>query len=251
MTTTTVEQDIQPANIITNLIDLIAAPKQALQRVGLRNTRSWVFPALLCLLGGFLYLWITLDEQIALATRQAEIRLSTLPPEQVEAARPMLERLTRPGFMLGSGTVSMAVGLVAGWILALGILYFGTAIASGPIKAGSLWSALVWTWTPFALRSFLQAAWAAVNNAMVRYPGLSYFVASGDVAADQRNPLYLAASQVDLFALWHLVLVYLLLRVLGRLGGFGAFILTLLYAGISVGARLLPVLVGSALSPAG
>jgi hypothetical protein len=240
----TVSESLQPVSPFHNLVDIIAAPGTALQRIGTVQPRSWWFPALLAVAGGLLYLGVTLDDVAAEAARQMQIQLGTMPAEQAEAARPLIERFSSPVFLFASGGVSILLGLVVSWLMAAGLLYFGAAILGTSVPFGRWWAPVIWTWVPFALRSLVQSAWSLVNAAVIRYNGLAYLVASGDTAADQTNPLFALAAQLDLWALWHGVLVYLLLRTMARLGRGSALALTLFYAAVALGLRVLPAVAG-------
>ncbi|NOX61191.1 MAG: hypothetical protein GXP42_04490 [Chloroflexi bacterium] len=241
--------DMKPAHLLTNVVDMIAAPGEALQRISEVNRRSWWFPAILCLAAAVLYLYVSLDYAVAEAQKQAELQLGAMPPDQVEAARPFVERFTSRAFIFGSGAVTVVVGLLASWGFAVAIFYFGAALAGPNVPLARLWPVTVWTWFPFALRGFLQSAWTLVSGKPILYPGLSFFVASGDTMADQANPLFVAASYIDLFTLWHLLLVYLLFRVVARLGALGSMTLTFIYGVIGLGLRVLPALAAGAFSP--
>jgi hypothetical protein len=240
--------DLRPLNPFHLLIDIIAAPGEALRRLSQVQTRSWWLPALLSLLAAFAYLGVTLEETAAEAAKQAQVQMGTMSAEQAAAAASMIERVTSPAFIFGSGAVATVLGLLIAWGLASLVLYLGASLAGGQVKIGRLWPAIVWIWLPFALRGFLQTAWSAANGSLIHYPGLSFWFATGDTAVDQTRPLFALAAQVDLFSLWHVALVYLLLRLVGRLGGGGAFAITLAYVVINLGVRLLPALVGGAFS---
>jgi hypothetical protein len=238
----------ESTSLATTFVEMIVAPRRALQRVARRQTQSWWLPVLLALGASILYLWLNLGRTAALAARQLELQLSTLPPDQVEAARAMAERFSQPRTMLIMGVFSTALGLAVGLLLGSAILYFGAALFGAMPKFNQIWPAFAWTWLPFVFRSFLQAAWSTINQALITYPGLSYLVATGDTLADNKNWTFVALSQIDLFSLWHVLLVYLLLRVVTRLGGGSAFVLTLLYAVLTLGLHLLPVLAGGLVS---
>ena len=238
----------QLVNPFVNLIDVIAAPATAFRRISTVQRGSWWLPALLCLLSALLYLAVTLNSTVAVAAKQIQVQLSAMPAAQVEAARPTMERFTTPVFIFGAGAVTITLGLLLGWAIATGMLYFGASLTGHAIPAPAAWALAVWTWLPFALRGFFQAGWSAVNGGdLIHYPGLSYLLATGNTTADQRTPLYVAASQIDLFTLWHLVLVYVVVRVVARMGTMSALVFTLVYGLINLGLRLLPALAGGAL----
>jgi hypothetical protein len=66
---------------------------------------------------------------------------------------------------------------------------------------------------------------------------------------DMHNLTYVALWQLTLFRLWHWVLVYALLRKAAKLSGNVAFALTLAYAALGVGARLVLAALAGLLNP--
>jgi hypothetical protein len=246
---TTVKSSIQPVNPLLNLWDIISAPGLALERVSTVQTRSWWLPALLSLIAPLVHVALSMDLQLERVKQGIAMSLSAMPPDQAEAARPMMERMLQPNALLLSTLTQVVLGLLISWAIAMLILYFGIALMGTPPKTSGLWAAIVWTWIPFAIRPLVQLAWNYITNSLILYPGLSYFVASGDMATDQRNPLYVAAVQIDLFALWHVVLIYVLLRVVGKLGGGSSFFLTLLYSAIMLGLHVVPTMITTFMSP--
>jgi len=241
MTTST--SSLKPVSFLVNFWDILTAPSLALARASTVQPRSWWFPALLSLLAPLLHVGLTLDLQIEQVKKGVALSLSAMTPEQADAARPMLERMTHPNALLLSVATQVALALLVSWAISMLILYFGVALLGNAPSAGGLWAALAWTWTPFALRPLVQLAWNLYAGSLIKYPGLSSFFATGKTVEDQRNPLFIAASQIDLFALWHLILIYILLRVVGKLKNSSSLILVILYAIIQLGLHLLPALI--------
>ena len=226
-------------SIFINLIDIIAAPGQALRRISF-HPRSWWFPALLSLLTAILLLWVNLDFLLVEAQRQAQIQLGNqnLSPEQLETTQAMMERFMQPNFMLIQGAIGILLGLLFAWALSTLIIYLSASVGGANPKASSMWALVVWTWIPFVVRNLVYSVFGMFSDTFARSPGLSYFVSTGDLVEDQQNPLYVAAAQVDIFALWHLVLIYILLRSAIAMGRGGAITITILYALINVGLRV-------------
>ena len=233
----------KPVNFLINFRDIIAAPGLALRRVSAVQVHSWWFPVLLAILTPILHMALTLDLQVERAKKVAALQLSNLTPEQADAARAAIERMTQPQTLLMTHAVQVVLGLAFAWALAMLILYFSIALIGTPVKVNGLWAAVAWTWIPLALRPLAQLIWNLYSNSLIQYPGLSYFFTSGKIAEDQKNPLFIAATHLDLFSLWHLVLIYILLRVVGKLGVGSSFIVTLLYALIQLGVRVLPTMI--------
>jgi len=241
----TVESSLKPVNPLVNLWDILSAPSQALERVSTVQARSWWLPALLSVITPLLHIYLSMDLQIERVKKGIAMTLSAMPADQAESARPVMERMLQPNALLVSTLTQVVLGLVISWAIAMLILYFGIALLGTPPKSSGLWAAIIWTWIPFAIRPLVQLAWNYYSNSLIQYPGLSYFVATGNIAQDQRNPLYVAATQIDLFALWHVILIYLLLRVVGKLGAGGSFFLTLIYSAILLGVHIVPTMVGN------
>lgn len=238
-------QSPQPASMLVNLRDIIAAPARTLTRVSTVQTRTWWLPALLAALTPILHTALTLDMQTELARKMTQLQLAEIPPEQAEAAQAMMERMTQPAFLLGMGALQSVIGLIFAWILAMILLYFGIALLASPPRVNGLWAAVAWTWIPLALRPLAQLGWELATGQPIIYHGLSYFVATGDMLADAKNPLFALASFLDPFALWHLALIYVLARSVGKLGRGGGLFLTLFYALVQAGVRVLPVLLSA------
>lgn len=239
--TATMETSPKPVNFLVNFWGILTAPRLALARVSSVQPRSWWFPALLAWAMPVLQVILTLDLQIEQQKKVIALSLSAMPADQVEAARPLLERMTQPRVLVLNAAVSVALGLLVAWGISMLILYFSMALAGNPPKANALWAAVTWAWIPFALRPLVQAAWSLYSGALIQYPGLSYLFATGKLIEDQKNPLFAAAAQIDLFALWHLVLIYFLFRVLGRLRPRSSFLATGFYALLQLGIHVLPV----------
>ena len=222
-------------SLFVDLLDIIAAPGQGLRRISF-HPRGWWFPALLSLLTAILLQWVNLPFLMAQAQKQYQLLVSTpnLSPEQLANA----ERLTQPNFMFIMGAVGILLGLLFAWALSTLFIFLSASVGGANPKASSMWALVLWTWIPFVIRNLVYSAFGMFSEAFARSPGLSYFVSTGDLVEDQQNPLYVAAAQVDIFSLWHLVLIYILLRAAIAMGRGGAIAITIFYALVNVGLRV-------------
>lgn len=91
-----------------------------------------------------------------------------------------------------------------------------------------------------AIGYLTQAAFAAIAGRAIRYPGLAGLVGSGDLTTDSQNPLVALLGRIDLFWLWHLLLVVIGLAVVARFSRGKSLALTLVYAVLSVAAAVVP-----------
>ncbi len=245
---------VQPStNSLALLIGIIDRPRATLAIILGSPRWKWLLPAVICLGASALLLIVSaegLSQQAAqqqAATMQAlESQMQSLTEAQREQMRQQMATFTSP---LALGLTSFAgsvIGLLLGWLLGAGILFMGLSIGGDDISFASLVSAFSWTWLPFAVRDLVSAGWTLATGVVRVNPGLSYFVSTGDSLADARNPLWLLAGQVDLFWLWHLALVYALVKAARPRGG--ALGLTIVYALVYLVLRVGPALLAAGLS---
>jgi hypothetical protein len=171
---------------------------------------------------------------------QLAAQADQIPPEQMEQVQAQMAQFTQPAVVLGLAGVTSLLGLLLALLLASAVIYFSALMSGSDVPFATVWAMVPWTWLPFALRDVVRGLYVRITGEMALHPGFSGFVAAADMTANAGNPLYLILAQVDLFALWHLGLVYALLRGGMRLSQGKALALTLVYAAISLAVRALP-----------
>ena len=245
---------VQPStNSLALLIGIVDRPRATLAVVLASPRWKWLLPAILCLGASALLLLVSAEglsqqaaQQQAAAMQALEGQLQGMTEAQREQMRQQMTTFTSPLILGLTSFAGSIIGLLIGWLLGAGILFTGLSIAGEDISFAPLLSAFSWTWLPFALRDLVSAGWTLATGVVRVIPGLSYFVSTGDSVADARNPLWLLAGQIDLFWLWHLGLVYALIKAARPRGG--ALGLTLVYALIYLVLRVGPALLAAGLS---
>jgi len=234
---------------VSLLVSLIDRPATALAEISAYPRWRWVLPVIL-LIGAMVASTVLTGPLTVEQTQQAvQQQLATLPAEQAEMARAQIARLQQPQVLLATAIGTGLIGLLLSWLMASAILYFGVLIAGGDVSFTGLFATLPWTWLPFALRDVVQTGYTLYKNELIANPGLSYFVSTGKLVEDAGNLLYNVLARVDLFTLWHLALVFVVLWVLPRFSKGKAFVLVLVYAALSLGLRLVPALLVRAFMP--
>lgn len=235
------------------LMGIIDRPRATLAAVLAQPRWKWLIPLVICLAATTLLLVVSADELSQQAAQQQTATMLALEDQMqgmTEAQRAQMRQqmatFTSPLVLGLIGFATSAIGLLIGWLLGAGILYFGLAIGGNETSYAPLVAALSWTWLPFALRDLVSAGWTLATGVVRVNPGLSYFVSTGDSVADARNPLWLLAGQIDLFWLWHLVLIYALVKAVRPRGG--ALGLTIVYALLYLAVRVGPALLAAGLS---
>ena len=232
------------------LISVVDRPRQAFAQIVSRPGRGWFLPVLILLLG-LATLNLALAPHAAVeARKQLESQLASLPPAQANALTERMGTFSSPLFVGAMGFAMGILGTVVAILLGAAILYFIGLVVGGEGEFGPTLAATLWAWIPFGLRPLVQAAVIAAQGRPIVNQGLAYLVSVGDPIKDAQNMLYGLLAQVDLFGLWHLVLVFAAALALQKAGRDKALLVTLLYGAISLGLRVGVVLVQRLFMPA-
>jgi hypothetical protein len=239
--TTHVDEHPSLGRLLFGIIDRPAGTFKAV--LGRRNWVMWLVPLLILMAGLAIFSVINLPYAQEMAREQAERQLASLPAEQAEMARSRLDTTLSTPVMLattiGFGSLVLLIGVLA----QATFLYFSALMAGGDdMTFGSVFTMSSWTKLPQALNFLVQAGFVAFSGSSISYPGLSVLVGTGDLMTDVRNPLFVLLGRIDLFWLWHLVLVVIGLAVVARISRGKALVLTILYAALALGITVLPTL---------
>ena len=234
-------------NLWQLLVSIIDRPATTMSYVGKKPGWAWITPALLVLVGLAVFSVVAAPYTSELALRQAQQQMASLPPQQAEQAAAQVERFTSPPMVATFSIIGGLVALAVIWLLSAGVLYFLGLVAGGEANFAQSFAILVWSWLPYALRNLVMAAYVAYSGQLINQ-GLSFLVATGDQTKDAANWLYSLLSQIDLFYLWHLILVVVGLATVGRFSKAKATIVGLIYLAVTTALSLVPTLIGTLFS---
>ncbi|TKJ30407.1 MAG: hypothetical protein CEE40_05035 [Chloroflexi bacterium B3_Chlor] len=150
------------------------------------------------------------------AEAQMEAQMGSLSGEQGEQVRRSLDIFTSPLFLAATAITFGILGLILTWLFRGAILFFVSYLLGTDNRYIQMVTLVLWTWLPFALRDLVQAIYVALNGQLAVHRGLSFLVATSDQAQSSGNLLYGILSQIDVFLVWHLVLVAIGLAVSTR-----------------------------------
>ena len=227
----------RPKSSWSLLFGMIDRPSAALTEIVAHPRWRWVLPVTLAILASLASAAVTAPYLAAEAKLQLAAVLNRLPADQLAQMPKQMTMLQTPLFVGASAALTGVLALFIGYLLQAAALYFGSLIAGGDVEFGRIFAAVPWLGLPFVLETILQTVYVALKGKLIVNQGLSYLVSSGNRTTDAGNLAYAALSMVTLFWLWHLFLVFKLLRVGPRLGRGAAFAVTLLYAAVNVGVR--------------
>lgn len=96
--------------------------------------------------------------------------------------------------------VGALIALWVGWVLVAGLLHLGSTLLGGRGSMQSALNIVAWASLPFALRDVLRIVFMLAVNHTIVSPGLSGF-------ASNTGFLSQVLARVDLFWIWHVVLL--------------------------------------------
>lgn len=219
------------------LLSMVDRPGVALAEISARPRRRWVLPVTLAILATAASAVIAAPFLAAEAQAQMAALLNRMPAEQLARLPAQMALFQTPLFVGASTALTGLLALLIGYLLQAAVLYSGSLIAGGELDFKGVFAAVPWVGLPFVLETVVQTVFVAAKGRLIVNQGLAYLVSTGSRTADAGSPAYAALGALTLFWLWHLLLVFKLLRVGPRLSGGAALTITLLYAALSVGLR--------------
>lgn len=219
------------------LISMVDRPGVALADIVAHPRWCWTLPVTLAAVVTIVSTALTAPLLAVQAKQAIAGQLNRLPAEQLAQISEQMEMFQTPLFIGATAAVTGILALLLGYLLQAVVLYFGSLIAGGEIDFGRIFAAVPWLGLPFVLETVVQTVYVAVKGRLIINQGLAYLVSTGNQATDAGSPAYAALGMLTLFWLWHLLLVFKLLRVGPRLGRGTALTVTLLYAALSVSVR--------------
>jgi hypothetical protein len=231
------------------MLGIIDRPGRTLANVVAYPRWRWLLPVLLMVAALAASLVIT-EPLLAARSQQAIAdQMARMSASQAAQVQQTMATFQSPAFIIGSGLAGVLIATVIGWLIQAALLYFGSLVAGSDLAFKGILAAAPWLGVPFVFETILQTIWAQVRGQLLATPGLSALVATGNTLQDARNLAYVALSEVTLFRLWHLVLVYALFRVAARLGRGSALWLTVVYFLLLLGGTVGLAAIGHLLSP--
>jgi hypothetical protein len=210
-----------------------------------RRWLTWALPLLVVSVAFAALAVAQIPYVVELTREQTAKQLAALPADQAEAARSTIEFTTSLPFLLATTLGVGLVTLLLGVLIQSTLLYFGVLLIGGSdeMKFGTVFAMSSWARIPIAIGYLAQAGFSLVAKETIKYPGLSFLVSTGDLLADAKKPLVALLGSIDLFWLWHLLLVMLGLAVAARFSRGKSLLLTLIYAALTLGLTVLPSLI--------
>ena len=235
-------------NLLATVVGMAARPTEAMESV-VERPRSWLLAAALVILGSAILIAVSAPYQVELANERSEQMIesiaASMPEEQAQMVRDAASEMTVQRYWLTAGLAFLVVAAL-GWVARGAIVHFSSVALGGHSEWGATFAIGVWAMVPYCVRELLQTAYVAINGQIPHHAGLAFFVSSGDWIADSRNMLYALASNVDPFALWHIVLLGIGISVATKVDRAKGMLMAIVIFCVFLGLKLIPVAIGAA-----
>ena len=246
------------------LLGIFLHPGLTLNRIAQRKNRLWWLPALITLV-------LVVTPVVAAGPINARESLATyqesqeqiqeqfgggveMTEEDMEQARAIVGSPVTHTILPAVGTF---FGRIIGWLIWAGALYLGGMALGGRSKFGQIFSITLWCWMPYALRGVIRTLYILFTGQTIDAPGLSALVAVPQTGAEAMGAMgTIGASpgqqiltdllgRLDIFMIWHLILLVFGVRAATQLPQRKAVVATIGVWVILTLLSLLPTIVGS------
>jgi hypothetical protein len=162
-------------------------------------------------------------------------------PEQQAQFQQALQATSGPVFVYVFPVITGLLGIWVGWLLVSGLVRLALTMLGGRGDTGSTTNLVAWASLPFAVRDLVRLVSMLVTRQMLQAPGLQGFAPPEPT----KWHAYLAAflALVDIYLLWHVVLLVIGVRANSSLSGgkawIGVFISILLVVALQALLRFL------------
>ncbi len=185
----------QAKSPLERLIGVFVSPSSIMQDIAARP--SWVLPLILVTIVGSVSAFFLKD--VILQTQLEAMEKRNMTAEQIEQARPMMEKMmtyTVPLFLLV--TTPLFYLVIAGVLM-----FLGNVILGGETKFSQLFSITCWSGVITVLSSLINVPIMANKMVMESATSLSSLLPS----EENKSLLYHLFSQIDLFWIWWVAVI--------------------------------------------
>ena len=223
------------------IVPLFIRPRATLARIVEEDRPSWRAPILLLLLA-------TVVQALLAGSINAAARAGgelVLPPnfefwtpEQQAQYQQAATATNNPTFNYVLPALGAVLGALFMWLLVSWLLHLVLTLLGGRGTSQGAINIVAWASLPFVLRAVVQSVAMLATDGLVAGGGLSGFAPAGEGSFS----VFLASllGQIDLYFLWHLILVYVGARLSSRLPRLKTWLAVLLVFALVMALRALP-----------
>jgi hypothetical protein len=187
---------------------VIFRPRQIFQKIAEQHTSVWLTPMFILTLTTLILVLANGSVQQKMA-QQGEVSLPPgyeyYTPEQQAQFQSAMSATSSPVFVYVLPAIAGVFKVWMGWLLVGGLIHLLLTMLGGRGDTGSAMNLVAWASLPFVLRDLVRAGALLATQRTISAPGLAGFAPSN--GTDWSIFLIAFLSLVDIYLIWHIVLL--------------------------------------------
>ncbi len=197
------------------LLPALFQPRRTFARIAAAETAVWQTPILILILTGLIRTLV--NGSVKAAANLAAANSGAPPPgfeyytpEQQAQLQQAMAATSGPVFTYLLPSVVAVIGIYLGWLILGWVIHLGLTLMGGRGSSRQALNIVAWTLLPFAIRDVVRIAAMWTTGQPLTALGLSGFAPVGEGT----STIYLTAllSFVDIYLLWHILLLLIGVR---------------------------------------
>ncbi len=197
------------------LLPALFQPRRTFARIAAAETAVWQTPILILILTGLIRTLV--NGSVKAAANLAAANSGAPPPgfeyytpEQQAQLQQAMAATSGPVFTYLLPSVVAVIGIYLGWLILGWVIHLGLTLMGGRGSSRQALNIVAWTLLPFAIRDVVRIAAMWTTGQPLTALGLSGFAPMGEGT----STIYLTAllSFVDIYLLWHILLLLIGVR---------------------------------------
>jgi hypothetical protein len=193
---------------------ILIHPKQTFQEIASLSGSIWFTPLLILSISALLVVLVAgpIKQQAAQAGQfELPPEYQYLSPEDQARIQEALSATQGPVFIYVFPALSAIVGVWMGWLVVGGLLHLTLTLLGGRGATSAAMNLVAWSAMPFVVRDLVHILYMLSNDRLISNPGLSGFVQVTQSSVSLFLNKFL--SHVDLYLIWHIVLLMIGVQV--------------------------------------
>ncbi len=223
------------------VVPLLIRPRATLAAIVESDRPQWRVPIVLLLLAAVIHALVAGSIKAA-ARASGEIVLPPnyefYTPEQQAQFQQAATATNNTTFNYILPALGAVLGVLVMWLLVSWLLHLVLTLLGGRGSSRAAINVVAWASLPFVLGAVVQTVAMLLSDQLVAGSGLTGFAPTGEGSW----PVFLASvlGQIDLYAIWHIILVYIGARLSSRLPRGKCWLAVLLVFALVMALRALP-----------
>lgn len=195
------------------LLPVLIRPRKAFSEIAAQARGVWLVPILTLTLIAIL---VAVIRGVTLASDPAAQQVDLPPdfqyysPSDQERFMQAAQATSSPSFRYIFPAIGGSLGVWVGWLVVSGVIHLATTLLGGRSDTRAASNLVAWAGLPFGVRGLVRILAMLIGGHVIASPGVSGFVPDGATGF----MLFLGSllALVDLYIVWHIVLLFIGIR---------------------------------------